>query len=93
MPSDTLLGFLFGCGDKDTGPDCLDGISLEHGSIAREKIPIQTLLGHGAPIKIGLKSINLIETQDFRHIATLPRPKIRSPSHRSADLKICSPFC
>jgi hypothetical protein len=53
-----LLGFLFGCGDKDTGLDCLDGIGLEHGNTARGNIRIRTLLGHEAPIKIGLKSIN-----------------------------------
>jgi hypothetical protein len=58
MPSDMLLGFLFGCGDKDTGPDYLEGIGLEHGNLARGKIPIQTLLGHGVPKKIGLESIN-----------------------------------
>jgi hypothetical protein len=33
--------------------DHLDGIGLEHGSTARGKQPIQTLLNHGAPIKIG----------------------------------------
>jgi hypothetical protein len=58
MPWDTLVGFLFRCGDKDTGPDCLDGIGLEHGNTARGKIPIRTLLDHGAPIKIGLESID-----------------------------------